>query len=121
MEKIDVIEYISGLTSYVFDKALLKRVAMDRGVEYVSQIDTKTRDLLRADLMYEAFLSPNIMASKSISHGNFSQSVGGQAIYERDKSKLYNIICNIYRKYNDPKLEELLIDNGNLQWLDIFD
>lgn len=120
MEHFDIIEYISGLTSYVFDKSLLERIAMDRGVynaESYDSIDQKTKDLLRADLMYEAFLSPNIIASRSISHGDFSQSVGGQAIYERDKSKLYNIILNIYGKYNDPKLEELLFDNGTLQWL----
>lgn len=123
MEHFDIIEYISGLTPYVFDKALLIRIAIDRGVidiTDVNELDSKTKDLLRADLMYETYLSPSIMASKSISHGNFSQSVGGQATYERDKSKLYNIVYNIYSKYNDPKLEELLIDDGTVQFLDFY-
>lgn len=122
MENFDIIEYISGLTPYVFDKSLLQRIALDRGVIGIKdfgEIDTRTKDLIRADLMYETYLSPSIMASKSVSHGNFSQSVGGQATYERDKSKLYNIILNIYSKYDDPKLEELLIDDGTVQFLDI--
>ena len=31
-DKFDIIEYLSGLTNFVFDKAVLKRIAYDRNV-----------------------------------------------------------------------------------------
>lgn len=116
MEGFDVIEYISGLTGYVFDKAVLKNIALSRGVENVTlpqQIDYRTRELLRADLLYTAYCSPNTMASMSQQHGSFSRSVGHQTT--TDKETLYNIFMGIYRKYNDPMAEN--IEGGTLQWL----
>ena len=62
-ERFDIIEFLSGLTNYVFDKAVLKRIALDRGVLSVtsySELDDKTKDLLRADLLLAAYLSPNV-------------------------------------------------------------
>ena len=63
MEKFDIIEYISGMTSYVFDKAMIRRIAVDRGVIGVtaySSLTVKDRDLIKADLLYEAYLSPRV-------------------------------------------------------------
>ena len=56
--KFDVIDYLSGLTGFIFDKAVLKRIALDRGVSDVteySQLDGMTKDLLLADLLYVAY------------------------------------------------------------------
>lgn len=117
---MDIIEYMSGLTPFVFDKDLLKRVAIDRDVLNIddySALDLKTRDLLRADLLYEAYISPTITASHSKTHGSYSQNIGSQSIYEADKTKLYNIFTAIYKKYNDPKLDEVISNEGTLQWL----
>lgn len=119
MEHFDIIEYISGLTSYVFDESVLKRIAIDRGVydvEGYSGIDQRTKDLLKADLLYEVYLSPNVSASSSKSHGNFSETIGSQTIYADERDRLYNIFTSIYRKYGDDKLNEIG-DNGILQWL----
>lgn len=140
---MDIIEYMSGLTPFVFDKSLLKRIAMERGVfdtnweilckpqlsildkpvdgdmiqDNTVVLDEKTRDLLRADLLYEAYLSPTISSSYSKSHGNFSENTGSQSIYDADKERLYNIFTSIYKKYDDPKLEEISSNDGTLQWL----
>ncbi len=117
--KFDIIEYISGLSGYVFDKAVLKSIALERGVldvESFEELDDKTRDLLRADLLYRAYVSPSTWASSSHSHGGFSKSVGSQSISNDEKERLYNTIVHIYEKYGDPKLEE--VTGGNLQWLD---
>lgn len=119
MEGFDVIEYISGLTGFVFDKAVLKSIAMSRGVfgaTYPSQIDYKTRELLRADLLYTAYCSPNVMASMSHQHGAYTNTVGSQTV--TDKESLYNIFMGIYRKYADPMLETIEGGNGDLRWLD---
>ena len=57
-EKFDIIEYLSGLFTFTFDKAVLKRIALERGVYDVSdysELDTQTKDLLKADLMYAIY------------------------------------------------------------------
>jgi hypothetical protein len=118
-DKFDIIDYLSGLTGFVFDKAVLKRIALDRQVLHTppEDVDERTRDLLRADLLYVAYVSPNVWASSTHSHGSFSQTIGSQTIYIEDKERIYNIFMGIYRKYNDTKLEEVS-DNGTLQWLE---
>ena len=109
-EKFDILEYLSGLTSFVFDKAVLKRIALDRGVLSVtsySELDDKTKDLLRADLLLAAYLSPNVWASYTHSHGSYSQTTGSQTIYIEEKERIYNMLRNIDSKYDDAKLEEI--------------
>ena len=38
-DKFDILDYLSGLTAYVFDKSVLKRVAMERDVMGATSID----------------------------------------------------------------------------------
>lgn len=119
METFDIIEYLSGLTQFVFDKAVLRRIAYDRDVIAVTdyeELDAKTKELLRADLLYTAYISPNVWASSSQSHGSYTKTIGSQTIYAEEKERLYNTFVGIYKKYEDPILEELE-DSGDLQWL----
>lgn len=121
MNEFDIIEYLSGLTGFVFDKAVLKRIAYDRNVFEVTdyeELDTKTKDLLKADLLFTAYFSPNIWASSTQSHGSYTKSIGGQTIYTADKERLYNTFVRIYSKYEDDKLEEVKANEATLQWLD---
>lgn len=120
MDTINIIEYLSGLTTYVFDKSVLRRIALDRGVlgiDNCDSLDQETKDLLKADLYYAAYMSPNIWASSTQSHGSFSQSVGSQTIYGEEKERLYNMFMNIYKKYDDYMLSEVSASDSNLQWL----
>lgn len=121
MDTFDIIEYLSGITMFTFDKAVLNRIALERGVKQVSdfsEIDERTKELLRADLLYAAYLSPNIWASSTHSHGSYTKTIGSQTIYSEDKERLYNTFVNIYRKYDDPVLEEVeALNDGGLQWL----
>ena len=83
--KFDIIEYMSGLTGYIFTKAVLQRIALERGVDCVTDYNDLTPmmlELLFADLLYTAYCSPNVMASASRSHSGMSNSVGSQQIYE---------------------------------------
>lgn len=121
-DNFNIIEYLSGLTGFTFDKAVLQRIAFDRGVESVdsyASLDEQTKDLLRADLLYTAYLSPNVWASASHSHGSFSKTIGSQTLYTEDRERIYNVFMGIYRKYDDVKLSELDGDNATLQWIDI--
>ena len=121
MDRINIIEYLSGLTAYVFDKSILKRIALDRGVLNVddcSELDEKTRDLLKADLYYTAYMSPNVWASSTHSHGSFTQTIGSQTVYNEEKERLFKMFMNIYEKYDDKMLSEVSTSDSNLQWLD---
>lgn len=118
--KFNIIDYLSGLTGFIFDKAVLQRIALDRGVADVEEyilLDTKTKDLLKADLLYTAYYSPNVWASSTHAHGSYSQTIGSQTIYTEDKERIYNMFMGIYRKYDDAKLEEVP-EQGTLQWLE---
>lgn len=119
-DKFEILDYLSGLTAYVFDKSVLKRVAMERDVidaTSIDELDTQTRDLLRADLLYAAYLSPNVWASYTNQHGSYSRTVGSQTTYVEEKERLYNTFIAIYKRYNDDKLQEIDDSQGNLQWL----
>ena len=117
--KFDIIKYLSGITAFVFDRDVLERIALERGVadvESFTDLDYKTRDLLKADLLFTAYVSPTTWASYTHSHGSYSQSNGAQTLSNKDRETIYNIFMSIYRKYDDPKAEEV-IDDGTLQWL----
>lgn len=120
-DKFDILEYLSGLTGFVFDKAVLKRIALDRGVYSVQsygELTQQDKDLLKADLLLVAYLSPNVWASSTHAHGSYSQTIGSQTIYIEEKERIYNQFINIYKKYDDEKLEEIEGSDSNLQWLD---
>ena len=121
--EFNIINYLSGiLGGYVFDKSVLERIALERGVLEVvnyNELDKKTRDLLRADLAYTAYYSPTTWASSEQSHGDYSKRIGSQQISIEEKNRLYKIFAPIYEKYEDDKLEEIADSTANLQWLDL--
>ena len=121
VDKFDIIDYLSGLTGFVFDKAVLNRIAWERGVDSVTSyeaLDSKTKDLLRADLLYVAYLSPNTWASHTNQHSSYSQTVGSQTITTTDRERLYNTFIAIYKKYDDAMLAEIDDEQGCLQWVE---
>ena len=118
--EFNIIEYLSGLTGFVFDKSVLVRIATERRVLDVTSYDEmtkQTRDLLLADLLCTAYYSPNIWASYTHSHGSYSQTSGSQSINTADKERIYNMFMNIYRKYDDEMLERTA-EEYTLEWLD---
>lgn len=119
MGDFNVIEYLSGMTGFIFNESVLKRIAMERGVENttsIEDIDGKTHDLLLADLLLTVYMSPNSSASITKTHGAYTQVIGSQTI--TDKEGIYNIIVSIYKKWDDPKLEVIEELGANLQWLE---
>ena len=120
-QEFDIIKHISGLLAgFVFDKATLERIALDRGVMGVTsyeELDAKTKELLKADLAYSAYYSPSVWASSTQSHGSYSKSRGSQTVADNDKERLYNIFSSVYKKYDDPVLEQVEAEESNLQWM----
>ena len=55
--KFDIIDYLSGLTAYVFDVSVLRRVAMDNGVAEVreyNELDAEQIDRCKMSLQADA-------------------------------------------------------------------
>lgn len=114
--EFDIIKYLSGLTSFVFDKAVLERVAMERDVSSITdykELTQKQKDLCLADLLFVIYTAPNYTANMTIQHGAFSQTVGSQR-YDTKKD-IYNVMLGLYKKWEDDKLEE--IPREGLQWI----
>lgn len=119
MAVMGIYDYLSGLTGFVFDRAVLERIAHERGVSDVTDVSTleqKQKDLLLADLLLTVYLSPNSSASYSEAHGSYKKSIGSQTLNE--KKSIYNMLVSLYRKWNDEKLESISDTEGGLQWLD---
>ena len=117
-EQFDIYEYLSGLTGFSFDKAVLKRIAMRRGVSNatgISDIDQRMEDLLTADLLLTAYLSPSSTSSITKQHGSFTQTIGSQTINSKDE--IYDMLLLLYQKWDDDKLEEVEAIGGTMQWL----
>ena len=118
MASFDIIRYMSSLTGYIFDDAVLERIALERSVADVasfSEITEKDKDLLTADLLFVLYTSPSQSASFSKKHGQFSQSVGSQII--TDKDGIYNLMMRLYNKWADPKAKEVENMGGGLEWM----
>ena len=110
--EFDILQYMSGLTGFTFDKAVLTRIALDRGVSEVTEYDElsqQDKDLITADLLLTAYLSPTIWASFTQSHGSYKKGVGSQSMY--NKEEILDWLRGIYEKYEDPMLE-MVPDNS---------
>lgn len=110
--EFDILQYMSGLTGFTFDKAVLERIALDRGVAEVTEYDElsqQDKDLITADLLLTAYLSPTIWASFTQSHGSYKKGVGSQSMY--NKEEILDWLRGIYEKYEDPMLE-MVPDNS---------
>lgn len=106
--EFDILQYMSGLTGFTFDKAVLVRIALDRGVSEVTEYDELTKrdkDLITADLLLTAYLSPNVWASYNQAHGSYKKGVGSQTVY--NKEEILDWLRGIYEEYEDPMLDEL--------------
>lgn len=122
MEQFDIIDYLSGVAgTYVFDRSALVAIARDRNVLNVNvyeELDDKIKDLLYADILFKVCTGATSTASISNAHGSYKQAIGSQTV--NDKNSIYNIMCSIYKKYDDSKLD-IILGNGNdynLNWVD---
>lgn len=120
MTQFDVIEYLSGLTAFVFDRAVLTRIAIEREVIDVTDyksLTEKQKELCFADLLFVIYTAPNYTASSTQQHGAFTKTIGSQR-YDT-KKEVYNILIGLYKKWDDPKLSEL--SNLDVQWINEYD
>lgn len=106
--EFDILQYMSGLTGFTFDKAVLTRIALKRGVNEVTEFEElteKDEDLITADLLLTAYLSPTIWASFNQSHGSYKKGIGSQTMY--NKEEILDFLRKIYELYDDPMLAKV--------------
>lgn len=112
---------MSGLTGYVFRADVLERIANERGVGNavsIEDIDRRTRNLMIADMLMVLFTSPSNSGSKTKSHGDFSVTIGGQII--TDKNDIYDLMMRLYQNPDGELLEAIaeVMQSGGVQFLD---
>lgn len=96
--------YLYGSVNFPIPEEAMLCILTDRDVTMstpASDLDVKTRELLRADVLKWVCLSPNKCGSVSDSDNGWSHSEGGYTLTSADKSLLKNEANSIYEKYDE--------------------
>lgn len=118
----NIIDFIAGLYPYVFDIAVLRRVAYDCGVieitEY-SELTGEQKDRCRIALLETLVLNPYQTASQTSKHGEWQEQTGSQMTTAKNIESIKNELKRLYKKYGeDEKLEQLESETANLEWME---
>lgn len=118
----NIIDFIAGLYPYVFDIAVLRRVAYDCGVieitEY-SELTEEQKDRCRIALLETLVLNPYQTASQTSKHGEWQEQTGSQTTTAKNIDGIKNELKRLYKKYGeDEKLEQLESETANLEWME---
>lgn len=118
----NIIDFIAGLYPYVFDIAVLRRVAYDCGVieitEY-SELTEEQKDRCKIALLETLVLNPYQSASQTSKHGEWQEQTGSQMTTAKNIESIKNELKRLYKKYGeDEKLEQLESETANLEWME---
>ena len=118
----NIIDFIAGLYPYVFDIAVLRRVAYDCGVieitEY-SELTEEQKDRCKIALLETLVLNPYQTASQTSKHGEWQEQTGSQMTTTKNIESIKNELKRLYNKYGeDEKLEQLESETANLEWME---
>lgn len=108
--EFDIIDYVANaLTGFTFTRKQVEYIVLGRGLQDVmdySELTQKDKDLLTADCIRIIYTTPSQTGSKTWSHGDATETQGGQGI--TDKRQLYQYMLGLYRKWGeDPFPEDL--------------
>lgn len=121
--QFDIInDFLAGLYPYVFDIAVLRRVAYDCGVieitEY-SELTEEQKDRCKIALLETLVLNPYQTASQTSKHGEWQEQTGSQMTTAKNIESIKNELKRLYKKYGeDEKLEQLESETANLEWME---
>lgn len=121
--QFDIInDFLAGLYPYVFDIAVLRRVAYDCGVieitEY-SELTEEQKDRCRIALLETLVLSPYQTASQTSKHGEWQEQTGSQMTTAKNIESIKNELKRLYKKYGmDEELEQLENETANMEWME---
>ena len=118
----NIIDFIAGLYPYVFDIAVLRRVAYDCGVSEIteySELTEEQKDRCKIALLETLVLNPYQTASQTSKHGEWQEQTGSQMTTAKNIESIKNELKRLYKKYGeDEKLEQLESETANLEWME---
>lgn len=119
--KFDIIDYLSGLTAYVFDVSVLRRVAMDNGVAEVreyNELDAEQIDRCKMSLLETLVLAPSQSASQTNKHGEYQMQTGSQMLTDKTREAIKAELRMLYRRYGeDERLQTLDSADATMEWI----
>lgn len=119
--KFDIIDYLSGLTAYVFDVSVLRRVAMDNGVAEVreyNELDAEQIDRCKMSLLETLVLAPSQSASQTNKHGEYQMQTGSQMLTDKTREAIKAELRMLYRRYGeDERLQQLDSADTTMEWI----
>lgn len=116
-QAFDIIDYISGLTTFVLDESVVLGIAYDRDVidiKSYNELDERTKDLLLADILFKVYVGAANIPSFQHQHGQFSTSTGQQSV--GSKEEIGKQARALYMKWGDEKM--YLIPTSSLTWME---
>lgn len=120
--KFDIIDYLSGLTNFVFDKSVLNRVAIECGIREVSSyvdLTEEQKDRCKISLLETIVFGPYQTASVSNQHGNYQSNIGAQTITSASLESIKSELKRLYKKYDEAaKIDALAGVDGELTWIE---
>lgn len=118
MANSKIIEYVGSLVTYPIPKPTVERIIKERGLDTVTDwadISLRDKNLVLADLLLAMFTAPSNTGSRSRSHGDFSITIGGVVL--TDKNDIYSLMMQLY-KNPDKQLWEILDSIGGCSWME---
>ena len=119
--KFDIIDYLSGLTAYIFDVSVLRRVAMDNGVAEVreyNELDAEQIDRCKMSLLETLVLAPSQSASQTNKHGEYHAQTGSQMLTDKTREAIKAELRMLYRRYGeDERLQQLDSADTTMEWI----
>lgn len=123
--KFDILDYLSGMTNFVFDKSVLNRVAIDCGVaeiEHYTDLTEEMKDNCKMALLETIVYGPYQTASSTNQHGAYTLTVGAQTITSTALESIKTELRRLYKKYeNEEKIDALSATDGEIKWIAEFD
>ena len=123
--KFDILDYLSGITNFVFDKSALMHVALECGVADVTQyLDLTEEQKDRCKMMLYAKIVFGVYQTASVTnqHGSYTLTVGSQTITAAALQSIKAELKRLYGKYGeDDKVQALNSASGEVRWVNEMD
>lgn len=97
-------QYVRGIVNMELGDEVIANILLDRDVlpdSLVSNLDLKTKMLLKADVYMACSVMPSVKVSVEDADGNWKHKEGGGQISETDKRRWSAIANNIYAQYGE--------------------
>lgn len=97
-------DYVFGCVNFEIPSECAATILNDRGLEVdapLSSLDTKTKELLKADLYVWICMGPGKVTASTDSDNGWSHSGGGFTLSSDDKDRMLGYAYDIYDKYDE--------------------